>query len=287
MRIKKKLLGVALAVTMAVGCIPNVASAKATNIDFNAIKIVDTTRVIEKNRRTAYVAEQFAKKTPNRFQIGFTKDFATEWCARFASYCVGDHNITNDSNVRDSCTNMRNYYRDVKKTYYEVGSGYIPSIGDLVFFEKNKKPNDGPEHVGIVVKVIRGEGELGYKIETVEGNYKDSTGDNYNTSYVKRVPKDEVFYKGDDGCGIIGYAKPYAPGEIYSYRAGDTNGRYGVTQVDATYILRMCEGDFKFLNFDPDTCMCVLRGDVTYNDEIGKDDAEIIMKWILYNDMHR
>lgn len=93
----------------------------------------------------------------------------TNWCAIFVSYCM--RNIANIGwfPKTASCSAMKRALSDRVNHDYKTAE-----VGDIILLETNN-PNDGPDHVGIVVDNSNG------TITLIEGN----TGNNdFTKSYV-------------------------------------------------------------------------------------------------------
>ena len=86
------------------------------------------------------------------------------WCACFASWCADQAGLIDAGLVPRSavCTDSIEWFNNRGKF---VDPSYIPSPGDLIFFDWG---NDGhADHVGIVVSVANG------RVYTIEGNSSD------------------------------------------------------------------------------------------------------------------
>ncbi|MCL1912343.1 MAG: CHAP domain-containing protein [Eubacteriaceae bacterium] len=89
----------------------------------------------------------------------------SEWCAKFVSWCANEAGILGtDIPKFASCAVGIDYFKG-KGQYMPSGSGYIPSSGDLIFFDW--EPNGRANHVGIVERV---DGNLVYTVEGNSGN---------------------------------------------------------------------------------------------------------------------
>lgn len=68
----------------------------------------------------------------------------------FVSYCAYRANVLNRLVPRFAyCPDGVNYYRRMKR-YYKRDSGYIPKVGDVIFFYNYRKGRVA--HTGIVVE---------------------------------------------------------------------------------------------------------------------------------------
>jgi hypothetical protein len=91
----------------------------------------------------------------------FSDGNATPWCACFVSWCADQCGYIDAGIVPkfSLCSIGVEWFQEKGRFRH---SSYIPSVGDLIFFDWD---NDGSiEHVGIVVNV-----ENGY-VNTIEGN---------------------------------------------------------------------------------------------------------------------
>lgn len=88
------------------------------------------------------------------------------WCAMFASYCMDKAGVSQEIVKKfASCTAGWNWFSERGLTTRL--SGFVPSKGDLIFFDWNPEKGDGIDHVGIVDRVENG------RVYTVEGNHND------------------------------------------------------------------------------------------------------------------
>lgn len=91
-----------------------------------------------------------------------------EWCACFVSWCADQCGYIDLGIIPKfaSCTTGMNWFKG--KELWKAND-YIPSSGDLIFFDWAKYGQDGsPDHVGIVERVEDG------RVYTVEGNSGDA-----------------------------------------------------------------------------------------------------------------
>ena len=122
-----------------------------------------------------------------------------DWCDTFVSFCVHYAGKT-DYPKESSCA--RHMFQLKADGYWREWNSYIPKPGDLVFFAIGKG-SVAPNHVGIVEKVMRGEGNEAGKLVTIEGNMRNPEG---GTSCVVRTTRtlQEVV-----GYGTFEIGKPY------------------------------------------------------------------------------
>ena len=94
------------------------------------------------------------------------------WCDAFVNWCA----VMTDSSLYGTafpklrgCTNIMKWYINNNRFYYAT-SGYVPKVGDLIFFDRSGSSTFGStsNHMGIVYKV-----DDSY-VYTVEGNTSDA-----------------------------------------------------------------------------------------------------------------
>lgn len=107
---------------------------------------------------------------PESQVAGYTKYGASfgeprgEWCAYFVSWCATNAGIPTSVVPRlGNCARAVEWYK-ANSTYKPASSGYIPSVGDIIFF--NWSGGSVAKHIGIVTGV-----NLSKKVVyTIEGN---------------------------------------------------------------------------------------------------------------------
>ena len=107
---------------------------------------------------------RFVQAAEAELQLGFAEDYGNNitpygewyglngepWCAMFVSYCAYRANMLPVFVPRFAyCPDGVNYYRKMKR-YYKRDSGYIPKVGDVIFFYNYSKGRVA--HTGIVVE---------------------------------------------------------------------------------------------------------------------------------------
>lgn len=107
---------------------------------------------------------RFVQAAEAELQLGFAEDYGNNitpygewyglngepWCAMFVSYCAYRANMLPVFVPRFAyCPDGVNYYRKMKR-YYKRDSGYIPKVGDVIFFYNYRKGRVA--HTGIVVE---------------------------------------------------------------------------------------------------------------------------------------
>lgn len=103
---------------------------------------------------------------------GYAVKYTDAWCATFVSACAIVAGCTDIIPTECSCAKMVELFEALGE--WEEDDGYVPSPGDIVFFDWNdggKGDNRGnPGHVGIVESVSGG------KFVCIEGNKSDAVG---------------------------------------------------------------------------------------------------------------
>lgn len=109
----------------------------------------------------------------------------TDWCCFFAGYCYKESGLTDEESGYASVTNI--WTDNLKKNgnLETAASGYVPKIGNPVFFNYDGRANyaatDFVAHVGIVVEVSDN------NITVIAGNeYNGNTSDWASVSYVNK-----------------------------------------------------------------------------------------------------
>lgn len=103
-------------------------------------------------------------------------NFMFDWCAIFTSYIMrevaGIKDFPKDFPKSTSCTQIKNSPFAIPKVNRSFKTA---EVGDIILFELNNNPSDGPEHIGIVIENNNG------IISVLEGNTGNK---DYNKSYV-------------------------------------------------------------------------------------------------------
>ena len=95
-----------------------------------------------------------------------------DWCAIFTSYIMREVAGIKDFPKSTSCTQIKNSSFAIPKVNRSFKTA---EVGDIILFELNNNPSDGPEHIGIVVENNNG------LISVLEGNTGNK---DFNKSYV-------------------------------------------------------------------------------------------------------
>lgn len=104
--------------------------------------------------------ERLLKYVGNKGDIFFNYfGVRCDWCAMATSYWLYEVAGITDFPKSTSCSKLKNLLKDKVNHDYKTAE-----IGDIILFETNGNPNDGPDHVGIVI------GNSNGKIEVIEGN---------------------------------------------------------------------------------------------------------------------
>lgn len=271
MRIKKSVLGLALAIGLAVGCIPTTAEA---SFGRKAIDVVNSAK-----NNTGYIGGRYGsswcatyvcdRMNVSSYYYSGSVSELTSRCINRASNRLGDFYLVADnkddwSYKGNSASDLNNY------GYYDPN--YVPAVGDIVVYEANdwvydyqrewvNYACDGPDHMGIVTEVS-GYGKS-LRIKTIEGCYTElnTKPSDYNTYFdyimayynasiaksptnkpAKEVSANDVRY-----WQIYGYIRPYyadykpvpqkVPGDV------DDNGTINMADLTMLkkYILNDCK----------------------------------------------
>lgn len=95
----------------------------------------------------------------------------TDWCAMFVSYLmIKVAGI--DFVATASCSSMKDICKEKVNKDFKTAE-----IGDIILFETNSKPSDGPDHVGVVID----NNILSRTVTLIEGN---TGSDNFRSSKV-------------------------------------------------------------------------------------------------------
>lgn len=101
---------------------------------------------------------------------GYAVKYTDQWCATFVSACAIKCGYTAIIPTECGCNPMIVLFKKID--CWQENDGYVPSPGDVIFYDWNdsgKGDNTGvSDHVGIVEKVSDG------TIVVIEGNYADS-----------------------------------------------------------------------------------------------------------------
>ena len=95
-----------------------------------------------------------------------------DWCAIFTSYIMREVAGIKDFPKSTSCTQIKNSPFAIPKVNRSFKTA---EVGDIILFELNNNPSDGPEHIGIVTENNNG------LISVLEGNTGNT---DFNKSYV-------------------------------------------------------------------------------------------------------
>lgn len=86
------------------------------------------------------------------------------WCACFVTYCMRQAGVP-ESSVQSyaGCITGRSWFENQGR-FRTRQSGYVPSPGDVIFYDWNPEGGDGDDHTGIVESASENE------VHTIEGN---------------------------------------------------------------------------------------------------------------------
>lgn len=90
-----------------------------------------------------------------------------EWCAMYVSFCLNYANIEGMP-LESGCQNWINKLREEPYNCYYDAEEYIPTKGDLIFF--NLDALSDSDHVGVVVEYVPATENESAKVKTIEGN---------------------------------------------------------------------------------------------------------------------
>lgn len=101
-----------------------------------------------------------------------------DWCAEFVSYCMKGIAKISDFPKSSSCTFIKKSYANRVNHDYKTAE-----VGDLILFEL-RNPEDGPDHIGIVIENNKSIGRL-MLIEgnTGNSNFRKSTVNTFGYAY--------------------------------------------------------------------------------------------------------
>jgi len=141
---------------------------------------------------------EIAKKQDGKDGTTYTTWYGwdDDWCAMFVSWCANEAGILTEDDsasypyVRKAtrATVLLEWYTTNRRNLtpsMNTSSNNYPMVGDIIFVENNGKPDDGPDHVGIVTDVS------GDTVTAIEGNlsgivkykiYKDLVCTTYNAT---------------------------------------------------------------------------------------------------------
>jgi len=115
----------------------------------------------------------------------------TPWCAIFVTYNARMVGVPTSIIPNFASCSVAIKWFETRGRYHTRDSGYTPKSGDLIFFDW--KPGTGVDHVGIVIDSVNG------RVETVEGNTRNSNAGNYGVFKKSYVTSSN---------SILGYAEP-------------------------------------------------------------------------------
>lgn len=115
---------------------------------------------------------------------GYAVKYTDAWCATFVSACAIKCGYTAIIPTECGCNPMIALFKKINR--WKEADGYVPSPGDIIFYDWNdngKGDNTGvPDHVGVVEKVS------GNRITIIEGNYANRVMRRYisvNARYIR------------------------------------------------------------------------------------------------------
>lgn len=134
------------------------------------------------------------------------------WCASFVNWCLRQAGIP-ESATAGAEVSCQRWFGDCKDAgIYRSKSGYLPVLGDIVFFKDRGSASDST-HVGLVRY------SDGHYVYTVEGNTSTGSGYSSNGEYVA-LKKHAL-----TSDYIVGYATPKY-GDVKTNRSVDYSGEF-------------------------------------------------------------
>ena len=149
---------------------------------------------------------------PNKYTRWYGKindSYSYEWCHAFVSWCADQAGVADKVPKTAACRTGVTWFKN-KGQWKARSSGYIPSAGDIIYFDFN---SDGTsDHVGIVTGSSNG------RVYTIEGNAKDTVKVNggYSNGYAT------------NSSDILGYGVP-----AYSSTNPEPTGNDPFGSIDA------------------------------------------------------
>ena len=149
---------------------------------------------------------------PNKYTRWYGKindSYSYEWCHAFVSWCADQAGVADKVPKTAACRTGVTWFKN-KGQWKARSSGYIPSAGDIIYFDFN---SDGTsDHVGIVTGSSNG------RVYTIEGNAKDTVKVNggYSNGYAT------------NSSNILGYGVP-----AYSSTNPEPTGNDPFGSIDA------------------------------------------------------
>ena len=134
------------------------------------------------------------------------------WCASFVNWCLRQAGIPEDATAGAEVSCQRWFSACKSEGIYKSKSGYIPQLGDIIFF-KDKGSAVDSTHVGLVRY------SDGHNVYTVEGN--TSNGNEYSSNGEYVALKKHAL----SSDYIVGYATPEY-GESKTHRRVDYTGSF-------------------------------------------------------------
>ena len=157
---------------------------------------------------------------PNKYTRWYGKindSYSYEWCHAFVSWCADQAGVADKVPKTAACRTGVTWFKN-KGQWKARSSGYIPSAGDIIYFDFN---SDGTsDHVGIVTGSSNG------RVYTIEGNAKDAVKVNggYSNGYAT------------NSSNILGYGvSAYSSTNPEPIENPSISGTYWGSATDSTF----------------------------------------------------
>lgn len=154
----------------------------------------------ESNKSNKVIITAFNRKMGTNF------NYRTPWCAIYVSACGIQSGNSSVIPLSASCPTMVSKFKKWKN--FKKGSAYLPSSGDLIFYDWNK--NNVADHVGLIVSADSST----KRITAIEGNTRGSERSKFSSDAVA------YRYYNAGYSDVLGYGLPkYSKGTTVTYVA--------------------------------------------------------------------
>ncbi|MBP3319483.1 MAG: VWA domain-containing protein [Ruminiclostridium sp.] len=132
----------------------------------DVLAIAETQLGYTESSRNYIINDQGRKLGYSRYGAWYGAPYG-DWCAMFVSFCLHYAGVPAEAFPREaSCQRWIEDLTDLD--LYREAESYIPTPGDLIFFNWDKEPD--ADHVGLVEEVVLDEKGNCKEIKTIEGN---------------------------------------------------------------------------------------------------------------------